>query len=153
MVHTSVYKHAVLAKIKQSNKWKKFFEWKKVNFFFSKRSIQMNVQFKWFCTIFWLKHNRKKYFFFHKSQFAVSMAELEYFEIKFVSRWFHIYRDIWNPKLSLLLEVFHEQGNVNDPFTMAFEVRSAAVLTKAVIVHIPREISCFFYFLWNMVVS
>ena len=122
-------------------------------FFFSKRSIQMNVRFKRFCTIFWLKHNRKKYFFIHKSQFAVSMAELEHFEIKFVSCWFHIYRDIWNPKLSQLLEVFHEQGNIHDPFAMACEVRSATVLTTAVIGHIPREISCFFYFLWNMVVS
>ena len=149
MVHTYVYKPAVLAKIKLSNKWKE----RKQTFFFSKRSIQMNVRFKWFCTIFWLKHNRKKYFFIHKSQFAVSMAELEHFEIKFVSCWFHIYRDIWNPKLSQLLEVFHEQGNVHDPFAMACEVRSAAVLTTAVIGHIPREISCFFNFLWNMVVS
>ena len=78
------------------------------------------------------------------------MAELEHFKIKFVTLWFHIYRDILNPKLSQLLEVFHEQGNVHDPFAISFEVRSAAVLTKAVIGHILREISFFiiFYGIW-----
>ena len=38
----------------------------------------------------------------------------------------------------------HEQGNVHDPFAMAFKVKSAAVFIKAVIGHIPREI-CRFY--------
>ena len=89
------------------------------------------------------KINREKYFFFHKSQFAVSVAELERFEIKCASRGFHVYRDIWKPKLSQLLEVFHEQGNVHDPFAMVFKVKSAAMLTKAVIGHIAGEISCF----------
>ena len=69
------------------------------------------------------KINREKYFFFHKSQFAVSVAELERFEIKCASRGFHVYRDIWKPKLSQLLEVFHEQGNVHDAFAMAFKVK------------------------------
>ena len=31
-----------------------------------------------------------------------------------------------------MLEVFHEQGNVHDPFAMAFKVKSAVMLTKAV---------------------
>ena len=85
--------------------------------------------------------NREKYFFFHKSQFAVSMAEFERFEIKCSSRGFHLYRDIWKPKLSQLLEVFHKKGNVHDPF--AFKVKSAAMLTKAVIAHITGEICRF----------
>ena len=63
------------------------------------------------------------------------MAELEHFEIKCAPRGFHVYRDIWKPKLSQLLEVFHEQGNVHDHFAMA--------LTKAVRGHIPKEISRF----------
>ena len=92
---------------------------------------------------FWLKRNREKYIFFHKSQFAVSMVELERFEIKYAPRGFHVYKDIWKPKLSQLLEVFHEQGNVYDPFAMAFKAKSAAMLTKSVIGHIPREISRF----------
>ena len=57
------------------------------------------------------------------------MAELERFEIKCASRGFHIYRDIWKPKPQLL-EVFHEQGNIYDPFAMAFAVKSAAMLQK-----------------------
>ena len=36
------------------------------------------------------KINREKYFFFHKSQFAVGNAELERFEIKYASRGFHV---------------------------------------------------------------
>ena len=71
------------------------------------------------------------------------MAELERFKIKCASRGFHVYRDIWKPKLSRLLEVFHEQGNVYDPFAMAFKVKSAAMLTKAVLGHTPRKISRF----------
>ena len=71
------------------------------------------------------------------------MTELERFKIKCASRGFHVYRDIWKSKLSQLLEVFHEQGNVHDPFAMAVKVKSAAMLTKAVIDHIPREISWF----------
>ena len=90
-----------------------------------------------------LKHNREKCFLFHKSQFAVSMAELERFEIKCASLGFHVYRDTWKPKLSQLFEVFHEQGNVHDPFATAFKVKSAAILTKAVSGHIPREIPQF----------
>ena len=80
---------------------------------------------------------------FHKSQFAVSTAESERFEIKCASHRFHFYRDIWKPKLFQLLEVFHEnvQGNVHDPVAMAFKVKSAVMLTKAVIGHITREIS------------
>ena len=42
-----------------------------------------------------------------------------------------------------MLEVFHEQGNVHDPFAMVFKVKSAAMLAKAVIDHIPRELSRF----------
>ena len=71
------------------------------------------------------------------------MAELERFEIKCVSRGFHVYRDIWKAKLSKLLEVLHEQGNVHDPFATAFKVKSTAILTKTVIGHIPRQISRF----------
>ena len=61
------------------------------------------------------------------------MAELERFEVKYLSHGFHVYRDIWKQKLSQVLEVFHKQGNVHDPFAMAFKVKSAAMLTKAVI--------------------
>ena len=71
------------------------------------------------------------------------MAELERFEIKCASSGFHVYRHIWKPKLPELLQVFHEQGNVHDPFAMAFKVKSAAMSTKAVIGHTPREISQF----------
>ena len=71
------------------------------------------------------------------------MVELERHETKYVSRGFHVYRDIWKPKLSQLLEVLHEQGNVHDPFATTFKVISVAMLTAAVIGHIPGEISCF----------
>ena len=71
------------------------------------------------------------------------MVELERYGTKYVSRGFHVYRDIWKPKLSQLLEVLHEQGNVHDPFATTFKVISVAMLTAAVIGHIPGEISCF----------
>ena len=58
------------------------------------------------------------------------MAELESFKIKCASRGFHVYRDFCKP-------------NIHDLFAMAFKVKSAAMLTKAVIGHIPREISRF----------
>ena len=108
-----------------------------------------NVLFKWMfdsndsvpLQFFWL-NNREKYFFFHKSQFAVSLApELERFEIKCASRGFHVYRE--KPKLSRSLEVFQEQGHVHDPLATAFKVKNAVMLTKAVIGHMPREISRF----------
>ena len=79
-------------------------------------------------------------------QFAVSMAELKRFKIKCVSHGLHIYWAIRKLKLSELLEVFQEQGNIHDPFSIAFKVKSAAILTKAVIGHIPREISWFCWY-------
>ena len=76
------------------------------------------------------------------------MAESERFKIKCASHRFHFYRDIWKPKLLQLLEVFHEnvQENVHDPFAMAFKVKSAVMLTKAVIGHLGREISRIFQY-------
>ena len=81
------------------------------------------------------------------------MAEHERFGIKCASRGFHVYRDIWKPKLSQLLEVFHEQGNVHDPFAMVFKVKSAAMLTKAVIGHTPKEFIGYADILWITMVS
>ena len=74
------------------------------------------------------------------------MVELERLEIKYASSGFHVYKDIWKPTLSQLLEIFHEQRNVYDPFAMAFKVKSAAMLTKSVIGHIPRDISRFCWY-------
>ena len=67
------------------------------------------------------------------------MAELERFEIKCASRGFHIYGDIWKPKPSQLLEVFHEQGNIHDPFAMAFAVK-VQLCCKSSYRPLPREI-------------
>ena len=110
-----------------------------------------HVLFKWMfdsndsfsLQFFWIKYNREKYFFFYKSQFAISIAELERFEIKCASGGIQVYRDVCKPKLSQPLEVFPEQGNIYDPFAMVFEVKSAAMLTKTVIGRIPRKISRF----------
>ena len=63
-----------------------------------------------------MKYNREKYFFFYKSQFAVSATEFERFKIKCASRGIQVYRDVCKPKLSEPLEVFPEQGNIYDPF-------------------------------------
>ena len=51
--------------------------------------------------------------------------------------------DIWKSKIFQLLEVFHEQGNVHNPFAMAFKVKSAAMLTKPITDHTPIEMSRF----------
>ena len=118
---------------------------KESNFIFLFKTFYSNecsIQTTPFHCNFLTKHNREKYFFYHKSQYAVSLApELDRFEIKCASRGFHVYRE--KPKLSRSLEVFQEQGHVHDPLATAFKVKSAAMLTKAVIGHMPREISRF----------
>ena len=48
-----------------------------------------------------------------------------------------------------MLEVFHEQGNVHDPFAMTFKVKSAVMLPKAVIDHIQSELSRFCRYLMD----
>ena len=71
------------------------------------------------------------------------MENLERFEIKCTSRGFHVYRTHWKPKLGQDLQVQHEEGNVHDPFAMAFKLKTQATLTPAVVGHISREISHF----------
>ena len=39
---------------------------------------------------------------------------------------------------------------IHDPFAMTFKVKSAAMLTKSVIGHIPREISRFYGLRWSL---
>ena len=71
------------------------------------------------------------------------MANLERFEIKCASRGFHVYREIWKPKSGQELQVKHEEGNIHDPFAMAFKLKTKETLTTIVVGHIPRELSRF----------
>ena len=72
------------------------------------------------------------------------------FEILCASRGFHVYREIWKPKLGQELKVNQEVGNVVDPFAISLEAKIPGKLTNFDIVgHIPREISRFCHYFIN----
>ena len=72
------------------------------------------------------------------------------FQIDCASRGYHIYRNIWSPKLGQDLLVKEEVGNVHDPFAMSIGADIPGKLTSFDIVgHIPREISRFCHYFVN----
>lgn len=58
-------------------------------------------------------------------------------------RGFHVYKDVWNPKLNEKLEVIHEQNNVHDRYAIAASKKHPSRLTPLTVGHLPREISRF----------
>ena len=69
------------------------------------------------------------------------------FEITCASRGFHVYRELWKPKLGQNLQVKQEIGNLHDPFAISLGAKIPGKLTDFDIVgHIPREISRFCHY-------
>ena len=72
------------------------------------------------------------------------------FQIACASRGFHVYRELWKPKLGQKLNVDQEIGNLHDPFAISLGAKIAGKLTDFEIVgHIPREISRFCHYFIN----
>ena len=77
-------------------------------------------------------------------------SEKQQFEITCASCGFHVYRELWKPKLSQNLQVKEEIGNLHDPFTISLRAKIPGKLTDFDIVgHIPREISRFCHYFMN----
>ena len=80
------------------------------------------------------------------------MAGRQRFEIPCASRGYHVYREIWTPRLGQSLKVEQEINNVHDPFAISLETKIPGKLTDTEIVgHIPREISRFCHYFLNYV--
>ena len=72
------------------------------------------------------------------------------FQINCASRGFHVYRNIWSPKIGQNLVVRQEVGNDRDPFAMSVGANIPEKLTNFDIVgHISCEISRFCYYFFN----
>ena len=69
------------------------------------------------------------------------------FQINFASRGFHVYRNLWSPKIEQNLVMRQEVGNDTVPSVGA---NIPGKLTNFDIIwHIPREISCFCHYFVN----
>ena len=56
-------------------------------------------------------------------------------------RGFHLYSNIWKPKLNEKINITHERGNIFDPNTMAGKIMLPGTLVASTVGHIPKEIS------------
>ena len=54
-------------------------------------------------------------------------------------RGFHVYSNIWKPKLNKKINITHERGNMYDPNTMAGKMLPGT-LVASIVGHIPKEI-------------
>ena len=80
----------------------------------------------------------------------LSSKGLRKFEINCASRGFHVYREIWNPRIGEKLEIEQDYGNVDDPFAMSIKAKPRLrVRMWETVGHIPREISRFCYYFVN----
>lgn len=78
------------------------------------------------------------------------MAGRQRFEIPCASRGFHVYREVWTPRLGQSLKVEQEINNVHDPFAISLGTKIPGKLTdKEIVGHIPREISRFCHYFLN----
>ena len=72
------------------------------------------------------------------------------FQINFPSRGFHVYRNVWSPRIGQNLVVRQEVGNDHDPFAMSVGANSPGKLTNFDTGrHILREISRFCHYFVN----
>ena len=71
-------------------------------------------------------------------------------EIACAIRGFHVYRELWEPKLGQKIQIDQEIGNIHDPFAISLGAKIVGKLTDNEIVgHIPREISRFCHYFIN----
>ena len=72
------------------------------------------------------------------------------FQINCASRGFHVYRNIWSPKIGQNLAMRQEIGNDRDSFAMSAGANIPGKLTNFDMVgHILREISHFCHYFVN----
>ena len=62
-------------------------------------------------------------------------------------RGFHVYKELWNPKLNEMLETIHEENNPHDRYAVAAIRKTVSRLRPVVVGHLPREISMFTRFI------
>ena len=62
-------------------------------------------------------------------------------------RGFHVYKELWNPRLNEKLDTIHEENNPNDHYAVAVMRKTVSRLTPVVVGHLPREISRFTRFI------
>ena len=62
-------------------------------------------------------------------------------------RGFHVYKDLWVPKLNEKLETIHEENNPHDRYAVAAIRKTVSRLRPVVVGHLPREISRFTRFI------
>lgn len=56
-------------------------------------------------------------------------------------RGFHVYSNIWKPKLNEKINITHERGNMYDSNAMAGKILLPGTLAPSIVGHIPKEIS------------
>ncbi|KAL9954833.1 hypothetical protein ACROYT_G042414, partial [Oculina patagonica] len=62
-------------------------------------------------------------------------------------RGFHVYKELWNPKLNEKLATIHEENNPHDRYAVAAIRKTVSRLRPVVVGHLPREISRFTRFI------
>ena len=63
---------------------------------------------------------------------------------------FHVYRELWKPKLGQTLQVRQDIGNLHDPIAISLGAKIPGKLTDFdVVEHITREISRFCHYYLN----
>ena len=62
-------------------------------------------------------------------------------------RGFHVYKELWNPRLNEKLHTFHEENIPNDRYAVASIRKFVSRLTPVVVGRLPREISRFTRFI------
>lgn len=79
-----------------------------------------------------------------------SLQGLKQFAFDCASRGYHVYRDVWNPRIGQKLHIEQDNANVHDPFAMAIKATQRGKLIYwETVGHIPREISRFCYYFVN----
>ena len=78
--------------------------------------------------------------------FCVSKAVPEWkgilwYEFSCGLRGFHVYSNIWKPKLNEKINITHERRNMYDPNAMAGKIMLPGTLVASIVGHIPKEVS------------
>ena len=60
---------------------------------------------------------------------------------------FHVYKELWNPKLNEKLETIHEKNNPHDRYAVAAIRKTVSRLRPVIVGQLPREISRFTRFI------
>ena len=64
-----------------------------------------------------------------------------------VLRGFHVYEELWNPRLNEKLDTIHEENNPHDRYAVAAIRKTVSRLTPVIVGHLPREFSRFTRFI------